>query len=1055
MTTLPYSGKPIDTLLHISDIHIRLFKRHHEYMKVFENLYTFIDEWVKNNPTKTPCIVITGDVVHSKTDMSPEMISVTSMFFKNLCSKLPVILIAGNHDLSVRNKNRLDALTPIVENIACKNFHYLLNAGNYFLSNVNFSTMSILDDKSSWPRPDSGAQYNVALFHGPVYNAKTDVGYVITSRHVEIEEFDGYDFVLLGDIHRYQTLQYPNIDKPLVSYAGSLVQQNHGEDVSGHGVVVWDLENRKNVLHEIENPYGYATIRLTKGERFKLPQLPDNVRLRIIADNVDSVRIKKVLTTIREKHNILESSVTRVVNAVNTAQTGVIGSLDLNDLDVQNKLLKEYITKNYPHLSKESIKTIIEINTTLNQSISDDDIPKNIHWRPIELKFDNLFSYGKGNVISFESLQGVCGIFSANATGKSSSMDALCFALYDKTPRAFKGDHILNSRESECSCEFTFEVNGVIYKVVRTGSRKKNGSVKIDVDFQMQTPTGMWESLNGEDRRATNLIIRSFVGDYDDFILTNLSTQGQNSLFIDKGQSDRKDLTGRFMGLSIFDKLWDSAIGDSKELQSMMKRFNKIDFAEELFQNSANIEKTQKLYDNATVEYSSLKNEISNLQDVINNLHKTIRPIELLDIDNLTDEKTIVENDIRVIKSNIDGLEINLNKSIQASEDIAARISLLPDFDTIIKMCKLYNSNLTQVTKLQYEVKEVSNHIGQLNKKIHWLADHEYDENCVYCVNNIFMKDAEESKNLISADEEKLHTLQKTIDELVSTNEKLKIYVTNKELYQELVDAQKAEQLKQVNIKNRIDADTNKLVYKENTLQTIVDNIKLYKLNDTIIEENKAITKSITNKQVVLDSLLEQESKLNKQLQVLFGELQVLKNKQTELNNNIKEAENLQHSYEAYQTYIRAMSRDGIPYQLISKSIPTIQSKINNILAQMVDFHVVLDVDGKNINGKIVYSDERSWPLELASGMERFITGLAIRVSLMNTSSLPKSNFLVLDEGLGVLDGDNLSQVFMLFELLKQEYDFIILISHLDVVRDIADTLIDIRRENGYSYINA
>ena len=40
-------------------------------------------------------------------------------------------------------------------------------------------------------------------------------------------------------------------------------------------------------------------------------------------------------------------------------------------------------------------------------------------------------------------------------------------------------------------------------------------------------------------------------------------------------------------------------------------------------------------------------------------------------------------------------------------------------------------------------------------------------------------------------------------------------------------------------------------------------------------------------------------------------------------------------------------------------------------------------------------------PLELSSGMERFISSLAIRVGLMNVSNLPRTNFLAIDEGWG------------------------------------------------------
>ena len=152
---------------------------------------------------------------------------------------------------------------------------------------------------------------------------------------------------------------------------------------------------------------------------------------------------------------------------------------------------------------------------------------------------------------------------------------------------------------------------------------------------------------------------------------------------------------------------------------------------------------------------------------------------------------------------------------------------------------------------------------------------------------------------------------------------------------------------------------------------------------------------------------------------------------------------------------MNAVGRDGIPYELMSKAIPNIESEINNILTQVVDFTISLEVDGKNIVGKLNYDYDRIWPLENSSGMERFISSLAIRVALMNASNLPKSNFMIVDEGLGTLDMENLGAMHTLFGILKGHFDFLIVISHLDAVRDMVDHLIEIKREDGFSFINA
>ena len=139
---------------------------------------------------------------------------------------------------------------------------------------------------------------------------------------------------------------------------------------------------------------------------------------------------------------------------------------------------------------------------------------------------------------------------------------------------------------------------------------------------------------------------------------------------------------------------------------------------------------------------------------------------------------------------------------------------------------------------------------------------------------------------------------------------------------------------------------------------------------------------------------------------------------------------------------------------MIAKTIPQIEAEINNILTQIVDFTVILQTDGKNINGYIVYGDDNYWPLELTSGMEKFIASLAIRSSLINITSLPRPNFLAIDEGFGVLDSENLNNMYLLFDYLKSQFGFVLCISHIDAMRDIVDKLIEIKKVNGYSKID-
>ena len=68
MRTIDIGIKEIDKIYHIADVHVRNVKRHKEYEQVFKRLYKYIQKTYTNNII----IYVAVDIVHAKTDMSPE-----------------------------------------------------------------------------------------------------------------------------------------------------------------------------------------------------------------------------------------------------------------------------------------------------------------------------------------------------------------------------------------------------------------------------------------------------------------------------------------------------------------------------------------------------------------------------------------------------------------------------------------------------------------------------------------------------------------------------------------------------------------------------------------------------------------------------------------------------------------------------------------------------------------------------------------------------------------------------------------------------------------------
>jgi predicted MPP superfamily phosphohydrolase len=76
----------------------------------------FKDMFRQAQELKPDVIYVGGDIVHSKTQgISPELIENLCWWFNGLAKIAPTHVILGNHDGLILNKDRQDAITPIIE----------------------------------------------------------------------------------------------------------------------------------------------------------------------------------------------------------------------------------------------------------------------------------------------------------------------------------------------------------------------------------------------------------------------------------------------------------------------------------------------------------------------------------------------------------------------------------------------------------------------------------------------------------------------------------------------------------------------------------------------------------------------------------------------------------------------------------------------------------------------------------------------------------------------------------------------------------------------------
>jgi len=1060
MEKLPVNFDKLEKVVHLADIHIRLFQRHGEYRETFDNLYKQLRKLDLTNGV----IVVAGDILHAKLDMSPEMIDLASDFLKKLAQIAPTIVIDGNHDLNLSNPHRMNSLYPIVKNIDHPNLFYLTESGVYEMADTQFALFSIIGDPEDWPDVSTmTGKTNIGLYHGPVYGAKTDTNYTISSRHVEVSRFDGLDIVMLGDIHKHQVLQEQNKkqNQPVIVYASSLIQQNHGETLNGHGYVLWDIPTQTFEFVEVENDTGYVTFDIDQQDlnKFSVPDnLPKNLRLRIFS-SVENTKLKKIVSVIKKKYKIVDVSVnpSRNISQVGQPRTFGIDIGDLNDLNVQNQFISSWIETTHPLASPELIEQCRSINTKMNGLISNIDQSRNINWKPLTFSFSNLFSYGEDNFIDFTNMKGTYGIFAPNASGKSSAMEALIFALFDKTPRAYRGDHIMNIRKKTFECELKFEVNGTIYVINRKGKKNNKGAVRVDVKFWKENDDGTKTILNGEDRFSTNANIRGIVGTYEDFILTTLSGQTGNSLFIDKSNSERKVLLNQFMGLIVFELLEKVANEESKQLQGVLKKFSREDFTDQLVQLQNDIEELnlQLLTVQSSIDTAGLSADQHTIE--IEQLNTQKLPVP----SNVPSKDVLISNQTSLVKK-IDVLTTNLVILEQEERNIEAQFTSIKEKLNNVNLIELeesykkYQELERNLTKLEQNYTLTSTNIDSKHQTIEQLSTFKYNSECEVCIENNKSKLEQIAKLTGHIDElndksvelaEQINLIKIEMDDLKLDHDKFISAKNLSDVYQRLqLDLQRS--------RNNIDKSKNQLDTFNADLENIQHQFEELDKYASALVTNRQVDEKILVHKEELQKLKSALTRFNDTKMDLHSSVKVKESSRSNIMEQLNEMAQIEKEFEAYRYYMDAVGKDGIPYQLISKTIPVIEGEINNILSQIVPFSIALDVDGKNFGGRIVYDHERSWPLENSSGMERFISSLAIRVALLKASNLPKSNFLIIDEGMGSLDSEYLHGMQLMFDLLKAQFDYVVVISHLDNIRDMVDNIIEIKKVNGYSHIN-
>ena len=1031
-------------IIHLADIHWRGLSRHDEYRESFSY---FLDQARELNPD---VIYVGGDIVHNKTQgISPELIDCLCWWFTSLSDIAPTHVILGNHDGLVLNKDRQDAISPIIEALNNQNIFLYKESGVYPVSGhegFNWCVFSCFDEPGWEKIETNNDDINIALFHGAVWGSKTDIDWEIEG-DVTDDLFKDFDFALLGDIHKKQFL---NKEKT-IAYCGSSIQQNYGED-PGKGFLFWDIRSKDDFdveFYEIPHEKPFVTIDWGGSVDSTIKnasEFPYGSRFRIKSkrtlNQASTKQIQEELKRTNEAAEVVfKSDSTFDISKINTG-TGVLNKENLRDSNTHKRLLREYYMGS--DITDKNLDDMCDlVDRYMSQISKNDESLRNARWQINSMRFDNLFSYGMGNFINFENIQGITGIFGRNARGKSSIIGSLMYGLFNTTDRgSIKNLHIINSRKNSCKASIDISINGDPLRISRSTVKHqtRKGDVYASTGLQLYKIDDKGKTigdLTEEQRRETEKTLRRMIGTPEDFLMTSLASQGEMNTFIKEGATSRKAILTKFLDLEIFDLMHDIAKSESSAVRSSVKSYPDIDWDEASDDLLLSLEKNNN-------ELLEIENNIilkrSNLSKLSVNLAMSDNP-DIVTISEFNSQKNVIALKRDSVKALNDSIARS-QKELDFKKSKILKIDLVKSDFSIDSL----RESLEQKKQLERKIVQL-NHDYMINEK-----ELKRQKKSIKKLNNIpcgdqfpkckFIKDSHRDKNMIDKQAE---IVKMSVSILNDAKLSLDIMSQNLieskiEKYESLADMQSTLSLEisssEISLNNYIN-DFNKAKLDLDKLVSDLSSMK-----DRLVKDGENPSSVIRSSIVSLEREIKSIDIKRTDILKAIAENKVRLEK---IEEDRERFEKFKSELNVYDLFMKAVSKKGIPLQIILSQLPIINSEISKILHGVVGFTVELEAnpDSNAMDVFINYGDSRR-VIELASGMEKMMSSLAIRVALINVSSLTKTNMLIIDEGFGSLDESNIEACSRLLKSLKKWFRNIIIISHVDAIKDAVDNSLEI-----------
>jgi DNA repair exonuclease SbcCD ATPase subunit len=631
----------------------------------------------------------------------------------------------------------------------------------------------------------------------------------------------------------------------------------------------------------------------------------------------------------------------------------------------------------------------------------------------------------------------------------------MMYALYNGTDRgSIKNVHVVNTRHPRCSTKAFVNVGGLDYIIERETVKNENKRGQINAATSLNVycvkSEDQVEDLAGEQRSDTEKVVKRLIGSAEDFMMTSLAAQGDTNVFIEHGSSRRAQFLSRFLDLDILARVHDMANKDANGIRSQLKAYTGLDVSfldarrEELVTAKTSLSETMSSVEHLRDELSILQQQVALNRDTIVVTRAQVDSQEVR-VKTVRGNISSTERRITELGERAQRLEEKLSKAAMIKQDHD-----LTDLRNQLERARSVKANAVSA---KHNLERETMTLNHQKKSLKILDEVPCGDAFPSCR---FIKDAHQNRPLVNAQQERVVELERSVSELTAELDRLK----SDDLASRV---KKVEQLHEREAQLKLEATQCGFDLKKAKSDLEILNTELQQAELRLSEMKKAFS---DDENAELADIRARIAGLMERIRHTDSEKVRLASLCGRLSSDIEKHEKQLHEREALSLKLKlhelissALSKKGLPSAIVDSQLPLINEEIARILNGIVDFTITLEVDADSdtLEVYIDYGDSRRL-IELGSGMEKVIASLAIRVALINVSTLPKTDMFVIDEGFGALDDAGVEACNRLLTSLKRYFRLIIVITHVDGIKDVADNVLEITKNEKDSvvrYVNS